>query len=178
MIGGTIGEESEWKDIQFTMKDPEPEHDVTDYWLRGNRDIDRRSMRTVHLPHLCPTCRTEDVSNEWNECGVNARICENCNYVFWRRHNGMYTNAHEKDRIWESALRVRIMWESCPDTTVSVDTQRTRSSTCAPRSRSYEPQGRRREIGVANGFMDKPTAFRTILDQGEQAFVFFVEANL
>lgn len=42
VIGGIIGEESEWKDIQFAMRDPEPEYDPTDYWLRGNRDTDRR----------------------------------------------------------------------------------------------------------------------------------------
>lgn len=65
VIGGILKEDSEWKDIQFTTKDPEPEYGVTDYWLRGNRN--------------------EDMSNKWNECGINARVCENCNFVFWSR---------------------------------------------------------------------------------------------
>ena len=63
VIGGIVKEDSEWKDIQFTMKDPEPEYDATDYWLRGNRNIDRRNAETVLLPYLCSTRRTEDMSN-------------------------------------------------------------------------------------------------------------------
>ena len=52
VIGGTIGDESGRKDIQFAMKDPEPEYDPTDYWCRGNRETDRRSMGALDLPFL------------------------------------------------------------------------------------------------------------------------------
>lgn len=55
-------------------KDPELEHDAADYWLRGNRNVDRRSAGIIYLPHLCKTCRSEDFSNEWNECGFNPRV--------------------------------------------------------------------------------------------------------
>lgn len=97
------------------MKDPEPEFDMTDYWMRGNRNVDRRNAKTVLLPYLCVTRRTEDLFCEWNECWTNCKICENCNFVHCCKQNGMNAIEQEKDYIWESALRFRILWEMCPD---------------------------------------------------------------
>ena len=64
---------------------------------------DRRSVGAIDLPFLCKTCRTDDYSSEWNERAVNPRMCENCNFNFWRRNGGM------------TALRVSILWELRPD---------------------------------------------------------------
>ena len=115
VVGGIIGEESEWKDIQFAMKDPEPEYDPTDYWLRGNRNIDRLTAADILLPFLCEHCRKGDYSPEWKECAASPRMCVNCNYNFWCRNNELHSISQETEEIWESALRVRILWESCPD---------------------------------------------------------------
>lgn len=60
VIGGIFKSDSAWKDIHFIMKDPEPEVDVADYWMRGNRNLDRNNEATVSLPYLCRKCRIED----------------------------------------------------------------------------------------------------------------------
>ena len=99
-IGGTIGEESEWKDIQFAMKDPEPEYDPTYYWLRGNRNTDRLTVGEIHLPHLCGRCRKDDYSNERTEYATNPRTCVNSNFNFWCRQGTLHSIGQEKEYIF------------------------------------------------------------------------------
>lgn len=103
VVGGTFETDSEWKDFQFIVKDPEPEVDLTDYWARGDRDLNRVNESTLSFPYLCDKCRARDQTNEWNESGDNVKFCVNCNFNFWCRLNQMFTIEQEKNYIWESA---------------------------------------------------------------------------
>ena len=81
-VGGSFSQGTEWRDIRFVLKDPEPEEDRMEYWMTGNRGVENCKATADAAPYLCEDCNERDASEDWNTHKDNRSHCVNCNLTF------------------------------------------------------------------------------------------------
>ena len=110
-VGGSFSQGTEWRDIRFVLKDPEPEEDRMEYWMTGNRKVENCKATADAAPYLCEDCNKYDASEDWNAHKDNRSRCVNCNFNSWCVQSGTPTIQQERESIWETAVRARVLWE-------------------------------------------------------------------